>query len=272
MIFGNILSNSIMNKLLLILSIFTFYNAVGQESVLEGNKVKNNYDKVVLIPYMPNQHLSDADTDLSRANQMTTGDIRATIRKSLDKNIYLYLKKQYPTIALMSDTIDGDLKGIYNSINFEYATPTPLLEKKDQKITLKDKLAIQTDKVLKKEKEEVYFINGSKVKVYKNDTKYYKTVISNPNLLPFMADKFEARRFVFVNMFEIKTRYEHCLDLQNKNYEKEISVHFSIYDPNNKHLFGDVITIVYDSNSNDLRSIAEKVFPVVGEYITSKVR
>lgn len=223
-----------MKKLLFALACTISFQVNAQESVLEGNTVKSNYNKVVLIPYMPNQHLSEADVDISQANNMTTRDVRATIRKSLDQNIYLQLKKTRSTVQLMNDSIVGDLKSLYNSINVEYDIPTPLLEAKNKKLTLKDKLAIQSDKVLKKEKEEVYYINNSKVKVYKSDTKYFKTTISNPNILPYMADKFEANQFIFINAFEIKNRYEHCIDIQNKNYEKEISVHFSIYIPTNK--------------------------------------
>ncbi len=78
-----------------------------------------------------------------------------------------------------------------------------------------------------------------------------------------MTDKYQADLFLFVNMMEVKTRYDQCIDLENKNYQREFSIHYTVYDKNGKLVVGNVITLLYPSKSNNINAIIEKNFAIL---------
>lgn len=241
-------------------------------SVLNPADVNSKYLNVALVPYMPNQHISDADVDLSKANLITTGEVRASLRKTLDLYIAERLKKSYDIVRLYNDTITPDLRAFYNSLRYEYQTPDAVLAMQKKKTGLAGKWGIATDRLYKKDKTPENGIDGGKIVAQNEDSRYFKAILNNKDVVPFMAEKFYAGRFILINMIEIKNIYESCIDIQNKNYEKEISVHFSIVDASGNTKYGDVVTVRYSKNSNNLKEFTQRTFPIIADYIVSHLK
>jgi hypothetical protein len=227
--------------------------------------------RIILVPFQAHELLSDATTDMAKSNDMNGGDVRETIRYSMDANLYRALDKRRTTVRLMVDSVrDGmnDLKAFYNSLSYKYIVPPSIEE--THKAGVAAKLGL-SDLAPKKEKPTYMPLGSGRLKLPDAQTRYYSATITNQNLLPYMAEKYEADMFLFINQMEIKTRYEYCLDLANQNYEREVSVHYSLFDKSGKLLVGDVMTLYYPSAENNLEKMIKDNFGIIAGYIAGQV-
>jgi hypothetical protein len=158
---------------------------------------------------------------------------------------------------------DNDLTWIYASIDYK-------VEKRDKKLAVKN--AMLMDNVMGK-------INSSKAKDlnvskgYESDSKhkeYLNAVITDPNLLPHLTEKYGVKMFVFINQVEIYTNYDKYLDEENKIYERQIKLHYSVYDTKGGQILGDLAVInFFPAKNEDIDKIIMERFPVVSNFISS---
>ncbi len=76
----------------------------------------------------------------------------------------------------------------------------------------------------------------------------------------------------FLNELDIKTHFEDCLDLALKIYQRELKVHYSIFDRSGKQVYGDVAVVKFPSNSNDVDEIIKSNFPGLSDHIIESVK
>ena len=252
-----------------------------QDSVLEPGEKKDsfNYNKVMVIPFDPQMYFSDSDRQLAEFNKKKVNEIHQMFRQGLEFDVNARIIDKYQTYQIMRDTnLDAhkDLKSIYEGISYKYETPSPILIAREEK---KKKTFIEQfeDKVKgkKKEKEvETKNEDGTTASHYKqntDETRYMDVKLYSTEMLKYMSEKYGTDLFLFINQFELKTNYENCLDRAALIYEREIKVHFSIYDKNGKHLFGDVVTVLFPSNTDNMDEIIRKNFPYISNYLAGKL-
>ena len=206
--------------------------------------------KVLLIPYNPMMHLSDADNDIAEYSGKDPETLRKMFRAGLTQKVNGKIFEVYDTESLLTDYAkgnDGDLEIIYGSLGYAMEDVIPL--KKDSVDSNGKKIKV------KKEKE------------VKHDPKYMNVKLSHPELLKMLSQKYGTDLFVFINQFEIKTDYDDCINYQLKIYNREVKVHFSIFDESGRQLAGDVAVSVFPSNSNDPGEIMTGNFPSISSYI-----
>jgi len=90
-------------------------------------------------------------------------------------------------------------------------------------------------------------------------------------MLEYFSAKYGVDLFLFVNQFEIKTKYEKCMDRAVNNFKREIWVHFSIYDSKGEQLYGNVVGVNFFVQSNDMNSLIRSSFPLIADYITDNL-
>jgi hypothetical protein len=158
---------------------------------------------------------------------------------------------------------DNDLTWIYASIDYK-------VEKRDKKLAVKN--AMLMDNVMGK-------INSSKAKDlnvsrgYESDSKhkeFLNAIITDPNLIPHLTEKYGVKMFVFINQVEIFTNYNKYLDEENKIYERQIKLHYSVYDTKGGQILGDLAVInFFPAQNEDIDKIIMERFPVVSNFISS---
>ena len=85
-----------------------------------------------------------------------------------------------------------------------------------------------------------------------------------------MAEKYGIKLFVFINKFEIFTNYKKVLDEENKIFQREIKISFSVYSNKGEQLYGDLAVITFfPSITKDIDQIIKERFPVVSNYISA---
>ncbi len=216
------------------------------------------YKKILLVPYNPIMHLSDADIDIMEYMQQTENVIRAAFRKGLLQGIAAKLSGVCETFPMRGDIAketQKDLDMIYGSINYNMDTVFPVAH------PVKDSL----------QKKSLFSKNHApKVKEI-HDLKYMNITFSHPELLKMLSAKYENDLFVFLNQFEIKTNYSDCLDLALKIYRRQLKVHYSVFDATGKQLYGDVAVVDFPSNTNDISEIMRGTFPKISDYIVKSI-
>jgi len=276
-----------MKKLLSIyflVSILTVANA--QESVLDaGNSgIFQNYNKVMLIPFNANFYFSDADKELAEYNKKSEKEIQKLFRAGLDFDINARILSMYDTKQMLDvndEEVEEDLEAIYSGLSYGYEKP-----KHPDGCTCEDYCKEGKPKSFFKKFEETLKIdndNGDErtdAEAYQSasgyvepagEKKYMGVTIKHPEMLEFYKEKYGTDLFVFINQFELKTKYEACLDRSIKKFTREVWVHFSIYDANGTLLYGDVVVVDVPSNTNNLDQIIRNHFPLVTDELASNM-
>ncbi|MCH8903789.1 MAG: hypothetical protein IIA45_07745 [Bacteroidetes bacterium] len=258
-----------------------------QDSVLEPEpRDSMDYSKVMIIPYNPDFYFSDSDHDLKKYNRKNGEDIRRKFRQGLNLKVNARIMTAYDTKPLLNDTakdVQLDLLSIYHGIHYKYERTTPSIlaeenQKEHEKIlaNLKQRMdEIKKDLFEEETNYSTYDTEGSKnVAGYIENTdesKYMNVIIHNNDMLAYLADKYDTDLFLFLNQFEIRTNYEHCLDRTVDKFTREVWVHFSIYDRFGKQLYGDVVKVFYPTNTHDMDDIIRNCFPLISSYISDQL-
>lgn len=259
--------------LFLVLFTSSFINIFSQETTKGDVEVNNTSEKnsVLIVPFEPRLYISDIDNNLARENGMTYQDIKAKFRAGLDQNIFIALKSYYKALSFY--TVDEqeartELSYIYNSIGYKYE----VLEIEEQVESKGKKLL---NKFKKDEQKEEYteagVQNGQIVSQVDNREKYMKTVLSNTELITNLNKKYQAEYYIFINELDIKRGIEGQYIGGKENTDREIKVHYTIFDKNEKEVASGAIKKTFNSSENDINKIIKAEFPLIAEKIVQKM-
>jgi len=235
---------------------FTVFSSVAIAAA--DSSLASAKQSVLVIPYMPAMHLSDADPDLSHGSEMPMPDMRKALRDGLIKSLNRNFAEIYDMKGESADFVANDNREtdiIYHTVVFESDSVYPL--KYPSKFALRDTIVKKNGKVVKKIKPE---------------SKYINVGIYDPALVPDLSKKYDADYVIFINELDIKTHFEDCLDLAMKIYRRDYLVHYSIFDKLGNQVYGDIAVVNSDSNTNDVNDIVNKNFPVIADYVLNSLQ
>lgn len=255
-------------------------NTMGSAVTAENN----GKSKVLIIPFEPKLYISDIDNQLAKENEMNFQDIKAKFRAALDQNIFISLKEYYSPLSFYmipeQDAIK-ELSYIYNSIGYKYEVmpEEEVVEKESagKKLMGKFKKSKRSgdpelDSGTEEEYEEAKIQNGQIVSQVDNREKYMQTSISNDNLIPTLNQQYQARYYLFVNELDIKRAVD---EQQNgglkENYQREIKVHYTIFDHQENRVSSGAIKALFDSRENDVEKIIKTQFALISNKLVEKL-
>ena len=221
--------------------------------------------RVLIIPFDPYLYFSDADDEIAHASRLHRTEVRQMFRKRLDA---LVDPPGYETIHLLGglfkDSI-GELNKIYKSVSYNYQD---ILENGRE-------IDEQFNKENKKEKSFRDKMNSLRdpVAVSKNvfgkeeDNRFFGVKVKDPRFYDYFNAKYDLDYYVFINQFEVKTNYAHCLDRAAQNYERSFVVHYSIFNRDGEQLAGNRLKVYYESNANNIQKIIKDNIPKVARQI-----
>ncbi len=214
--------------------------------------------KMLIVPFNPNMYFSDADKDIGEVSKVDQNQVRNKVSASLESSVSSYLDLYYDVEGLSKQT-DGrdDLDLIFGSISYSpQEIETPKEEKKSGLKGLREK--VKTKQVEAPEEQ-------------KDPESYMDIEFADSRLIDYLSSKYGVDYVIFFNQFEIKTDYENCIDLQMRNYYREIKVHYSVVGKDGKKISGDVITIPYNSNENNLQVIVKENFGQISQMLFNRI-
>ena len=210
-----------------------------------------NIPSVLVIPYMPAMHLSDADNDISEGSQMEIPEMRSTLRKGIIKSLDKKFAEVYNVHGFNNDFVkddNHDMDVLYHTFLFEGDSVYPI--KYPARFAMKDTLPQKRGMV--KPKPETLYMNVG---------------INDSMLIPDLANKYNSDYIILLNEIDIKTHFEDCINLALKIYRRDIKIHYSIFDKTGKQLYGDVAVSHFGSRTNDVNEIIKENFPTITDYI-----
>lgn len=207
---------------------------------------------VLIIPYRPGMHMSDADQDIAEESQMDLGEVRSTIRTGLVKALNQRFNEVHDTKVIQTNFVNddnNDLDRLYHALVFSQDSTFPAKEPK--KYAVKDSALTY----------------GTVFKNAKQPKQYMSAYIRDEKILPELSEKYGTDYFLILNEIDIKTHFEDCINLALKIYRREFTIHFQILDRKGNLLYGDAVTINYPSNNNNVKDIVYYNFPKVADYV-----
>lgn len=211
------------------------------------------YSKILIIPYNPMMHLSDADDDIAEYSEKNKEQIRAQFRSGLLQSVDVQLMTSYETYTFQTNVGRDehlDLETIYGSLNYRMDT-----------VYAGNRASKDTTRLVQK------LFGNTKAKPTNQPVRYMNVKLSHPELLAMYSKKFGTDLFLFLNQFEVITHYDDCYDLALKTYRREIKVDYSVFDATGKQVYGDVAVVNFSTGMNDVNEIIAKNFPVISDYI-----
>lgn len=210
--------------------------------------------RLLVVPFSPSMYFSDADKDISDVSKIKQNEVRGKLNASLETTVSEYLDLYYNTRGISKQNqVGDDLDLIFGSINY---LPS---EKKKAEEPQKSKIK----NPLKGKKEE----NPNP----KEEDPYMDISFDDMRMLNYLTEKYETDYILFFNQFEIKTDYTNCLDLQLRKYSREIKLHFTVFSKDGKKITGDVITVPYHSNENDISVIVKENFGEISRQLFQNI-
>lgn len=229
----------------------------------DGQLLQPSKHRVMIIPFNEFNYLSDADPELAKANNKNPEDVSTLFRYGITNNVATRVISSYDTYNILTDTTvqsQHDLMRIYGSVHYKYQKPVNLSQSDTE-----------TREILKQDIFGLQYVeqpsSSGKEKEGDADKKYMSAVVKDASLFTYLQGQYGADMFVFINQFEIKTNWENCLDLATRNFEREIIVHYSIYNVAGKELEGNAVSVVFPSNERSFDQIISNQLPLVADQL-----
>ncbi len=227
--------------------------------------------RVLVIPYNPRYYLSDSDKDIADASNRSVEAIRQNFRLAIDKavigSLYGPATTRHYSHSLLSDTTADtrhDLQRIYATTGYRYdAVPVQKAANKGQfAMFRKKKLTADTPM----DEATAVHVDNNRI-----EDRYMNAVIADEDLIPYLATKYEKDVFVFITQFELRINFNDCLDLARKVYQREIKVHYSVYNHDGRQIGGNYVKVVFPSNYNNQNEIIVNYFPLLAQSLLDKM-
>ena len=234
------------------------------------------YKRILLVPYNPQMYISDSDYDIARVSKREIKEMRERFRLGLDISLQAVFLTGYDSHSLLRDTnlaAQSEIQAIYNHSKYAYAVPERVL----QQLAEEDGQPFYKAIFKKKKPEPAPPEKGLTAPDQKQDPRikdsdrYLNIQITDPKLLPALADKYGVDLFLFINQFEIQTDFNDCIDLQNKVYNRKIKVHYSMFNALGQQVGGDVVETRFPSNINEAEEIIGRSFPELSREMLKQV-
>jgi hypothetical protein len=217
--------------------------------------------KILIIPYEPKMHISDADKDIADYSNRSTQQMRAMFRMGLAHQVNTTLVTQYPTYSLLEDLrpeAQRELQRIYRAIDYSYDTVFSVQQMK------RDAWGKKLSKKEQKERLEKQASAG--------DLKFMNVKMLDPQLLKELGTVYGADLFVFVTQVEIKTNKKDCAGAGLDLFDRDVKVHYAIYNKDGVEVYGGIATWNSDTSTNDVTAIMQQNFPPISETILTALK
>jgi hypothetical protein len=217
--------------------------------------------KILIIPYEPKMHISDADHDIAEYSNRTPQQMRAMFRMGLAHQVNATVVTQYPTYSLLEDLrpeAQREMQRIYHAIDYSYDTVFSAQQMK------KDAWGKKLSKKEQKQRQESQASSG--------DLKFMNVKMLDPQLLKELSMTYGADLFVFVTQVEIKTNRKECAGSGIDLFDRDIKVHYAIYNKDGTEMYGGIAAYRTDNSSNDVTAIMQQNFPPISETILTALK
>lgn len=218
----------------------------------------------VLVPYLPEFYLSDAEKDIMSQSNKDPDVYRAYFRRVLDLKIQAELEGLGPCHSMLQDTTAAGSKNLelfYEKVAYSYAYPLTPRKEADKGKSKKNKTKTGN---FSPQTSSKYDMSGG-------DVKFMMAEVRDTAFLSSISSITQSNLFICINQFEFKTNYNSCIDIGNNIHLRELLIHYSIFNNEGKVLRGNYLAESFPSNASRDTEISERIFPLIAASLKAEV-
>jgi len=241
------------NIILASLLFFVLFSMAQEGTRIAKENPADAVRKIMIIPFEPKLYMSDIDMKINELTKWTFQQIRENFRNQLNAQLKLKLQSSAPVVSFYADSskMSKDLLYIYKSTNLSYDLLSPSPE-------------------IKNPTSQNRITNGQLSVEVGSDKKFMNAKINDDKLLNYLSTKYKTDYFIFINQLDIKNNME-TYDLATDIYQREITVHYSIFDKSGKNRSAGIAVYQFSSKVNLPKQIVATAFSPIARYIAEKL-
>ena len=210
----------------------------------------------MIVPFSPEMYNSVGDHFICSKSKITPGQLSDVIRRSLLKtmntNMAEYYNVKEPESSSAADR-GNDMTAIYRMTRYKQTV-------RKVKAYFKGYPPFKLGQVMGS--RESRWGSDCVSSESQNPNSKYRTytmaVIQNDSMFNEVCQRNGATYVLFVNAFEMYTRFRTCVDLQNNVFQRDIFLHYTLLDASGKYVDGGVVGTTFQSKTNDIEVIIDK--------------
>lgn len=252
----------------------------GQE-YLDFNSRYNRQKRVLLVPFDERIYFNDATAEIAKRDGLTHDEIMEYFRYQLSLYITNALIDSCEVVDLLKDNTreaEADISGLYTTMSYELRLAEFELETENMG-ALARKRAEKLEEARRKQREEEMknarpgIQNGELVgRKQQTDDMYLHIIIGQPEVLKEIASRRKVDYFLFINQFDIKTDYRDPYISGQRNLQRLMRVHFSIYNTNGEFVSGNYASTKVPYYEDSKERIVNQYFPEIMRQILKKIK
>ena len=270
-----------MKRLLVILLFLVFAGFVYGQEFLDFNSRYNRQKRVLVVPFDERIYFNDATPEIARRDGITHDEIMEYFRYQLNLQLKNALMDSCEIVDLMSNNTredEADIIGLYTTMSYELRLAEFELDTENMGAIARKRAEKQEEARRKVREEQMAnarpgIRNGELVGQKQNtDDMYLHIIIEQPDILKEIASRRKVDYFLFVNQFDIKTDYRDPYMSGNRNMQRLLRVHFSIYNTSGEFVSGNYASTKVPYYEDDKERIVNQYFPVIMRQILKKIK
>ena len=252
----------------------------GQE-YLDFNSRYNRQKRVLLVPFDERIYFNDATAEIAKRDGLTHDEIMEYFRYQLNLQLVNSLIDSCEVVDLFKDNTredEADISGLYTTMSYELRLAEFELDTENMG-ALARKRAEKLEEARRKQREEEMknarpgIQNGELVgRKQQTDDMYLHIIIGQPEVLKEIASRRKVDYFLFVNQFDIKTDYRDPYISGQRNVQRLMRVHFSIYNSNGEFVSGNYASTKVPYYEDSKERIVNQYFPEIMRQILKKLK
>lgn len=252
----------------------------GQE-YLDFNSLYNRQKRVLVVPFDERIYFNDATAEIAKRDGLTHDEIMEYFRYQLNLQLVNSLIDSCEVVDLFKDNTredEADISGLYTTMSYELRLAEFELDTENMG-ALARKRAEKLEEARRKQREEEMknarpgIQNGELVgRKQQTDDMYLHIIIGQPEVLKEIASRRKVDYFLFVNQFDIKTDYRDPYISGQRNVQRLMRVHFSIYNSNGEFVLGNYASTKVPYYEDSKERIVNQYFPEIMRQILKKLK
>ncbi len=252
----------------------------GQE-YLDFNSRYNRQKRVLVVPFDERIYFNDATAEIVKRDGLTHDEIMEYFRYQLNLQLVNSLIDSCEVVDLFKDNTredEADISGLYTTMSYELRLAEFELDTENMG-ALARKRAEKLEEARRKQREEEMknarpgIQNGELVgRKQQTDDMYLHIIIGQPEVLKEIASRRKVDYFLFVNQFDIKTDYRDPYISGQRNVQRLMRVHFSIYNSNGEFVSGNYASTKVPYYEDSKERIVNQYFPEIMRQILKKLK
>lgn len=252
----------------------------GQE-FLDFNSRYNRQKRVLVVPFDERIYFNDATAEIAKRDGLTHDEIMEYFRYQLNLQLVNSLIDSCEVVDLFKDNTredEADISGLYTTMSYELRLAEFELDTENMGALAK-KRAEKLEEARRKQREEDMknarpgIQNGELVgRKQQTDDMYLHIIIGQPEVLKEIASRRKVDYFLFINQFDIKTDYRDPYISGQRNVQRLMRVHFSIYNSNGEFVSGNYASTKVPYYEDSKERIVNLYFPEIMRQILKKLK